>query len=139
MNPYDADGTVAHTGAGSMKVNSTDAQGKWGAVQLAHLGHTDKQPVLLCAFSKSSDVDGTSDSGYSITVDFIFHDHTYHYNEGLLFSTGTHEWEQLCTVYVPSKPLLSVVVYMSVVHHQGIIWFDDVVLVDDAETIQAGM
>lgn len=97
-----------------------------GALQIISLNQTEPRPLHFSGWSKAENVTGFPDSDYSLYLDMLYTDNTWLYGQVLGFDTGSHGWQFLEGVIVPTKPVMSVYVYCLLRNnHSGTVWFDD--------------
>jgi hypothetical protein len=149
------DATVAHTGKGSLAVvGGTYAapmpQWKYfnrqGAAQFVSLNQAAPQPIVACALSKAREVAASQKVALDTPAERRRHfdareGHTYcmhlylDYQDGqwpevhtVLFSPGTHDWEEKSIRVVPTRPVKTAMVLLEFHQPQGAAWFDDLSL-----------
>jgi len=149
------DATVAHTGKGSLAVvggtyTATMPQWKYfnrqGAAQFVSLSQTVPQPIVLRAFSKAREVATSEEVVLDTPAARRRHfdareGHTYcthlylDYQDGqwpevhtVLFSPGTHDWEEKSIRVEPTRPVKTAMVLLEFHQPQGAAWFDDLTL-----------
>lgn len=149
------DATVARTGKGSLAVvggtyTATMPQWKYfnrqGAAQFVSLNQPAPQPIVVQAFSKAQDV-ATSDEvvldtpaarrrHFDAREGHTYGMHLYlDYQDGqwpevhtVLFSPGTHDWEEKCIRVEPTRPVKTAMLLLEFHQPQGAAWFDDLSL-----------
>eukprot|EP01088_Endostelium_zonatum_P019184 TRINITY_DN6495_c0_g1_i1.p1 TRINITY_DN6495_c0_g1~~TRINITY_DN6495_c0_g1_i1.p1 ORF type:complete len:772 (-),score=109.98 TRINITY_DN6495_c0_g1_i1:74-2389(-) len=121
-------------------VTSNQSPNKWGSSQFIFINQTFAQSssnytsgrkldsFLFGGWSKSSQVSGDTDDGYSLYIDIKYSDSTYTHAKTLRFPTGTNDWNYQCLIIKPAKPIYSVTVYISFAEHTGSVWFDELEL-----------
>ncbi len=149
------DTAVARSGKGSLAVlggTYTGPMPKWkyfnrrGAAQFVSLDHAVGQPIVARAFSKARDVAASEEVALDTPAARRRHfdareGHTYcmhlylDYQDGqwpevhtVLFSPGTHDWEEKSIRVVPSRPVKTAMVLLEFHQPEGAAWFDDVSL-----------
>jgi hypothetical protein len=149
------DGTVAHTGKGSLAVvggtyTATMPQWKYfnrqGAAQFVSLNQTAPQPIVLRAFSKARGVatseevvldtpaarrrhfDAREGHAYCIHLYLDYQDGQWPEVHTVLFSPGTHDWEEKSIRVEPTRPVKTAMVLLEFHQPQGAAWFDDLSL-----------
>ncbi len=149
------DATVAHTGKGSLAVvggTYTAAMPQWkyfnrqGAAQFVSLNQTAPQTIMVRAFSKARDVAASEQIALDTPAARRRHfdareGHTYFmhlyldYQDGqwpevhtVLFSPGTHDWEEKSIRVEPARPVKTAMVLLEFHQPQGSAWFDDLSL-----------
>lgn len=125
------DGCSTRAGEGrnnsrALYVKSNSEQSWCGASQTLSLNRSEPIPIIVEGFSKSENVSGSSDSGYSLYVDIIYSDGTPLWGRTGNFSAGTHGWEKRSFVIFPEKPVKSLTLHCIFRGHTGRAWFDDV-------------
>lgn len=101
------------------------------ASQSITLNQKTPTPVLIQASSRGQDVEGQPDRGYCLYVDIYYTDGSPWYGTIHAFQTGTTDW-QLGELYLePEKPIRNVNVYLLLRNKKGIVWFDDVAVMED--------
>jgi hypothetical protein len=149
------DVTVAHTGKSSLAVvggtyTATMPQWKYfnrqGAAQFVSLNQTAPQPIVACAFSKARDVatseevvlntpaarrhhfDAREGHAYCMHVYLDYQDGQWPEVHTVLFSPGTHDWEEKSIRVEPTRPVKTAMLLLEFHQPQGAAWFDDVSL-----------
>lgn len=149
------DTAVARNGKGSLGVvggtyTATMPQWKYfnrqGAAQFVSLNQTACQPIVLRAFSKSQGVAASDEVVLDTPAARGRHfnareGHTYcmhlylDYQDGqwpevhtVLFSPGTHDWQEKSIRVEPTRPVKTALVLLEFHQPQGAAWFDDVSL-----------
>jgi len=101
---------------------------EYGADQTVTLSQEKPTPILVKAWSKASEVDGTADREYALYCDLEYMDGTPLWGQVTPFGVGTHDWQQREVMIVPAKPVRSITVHCLFRGHRGQVWFDDVEL-----------
>jgi len=149
------DTAVAHSGKGSLAVvggmyTGTMPQWKYfnrqGAAQFVSLNQTAPQPVVLRAFSKAQDVatsepvvldtpaarrhhfDAREGHAYCMHLYLDYQDGQWPEVHTVLFSPGSHEWEEQSIRVEPTRPVKTAMVLLEFHQPQGAAWFDDLSL-----------
>jgi hypothetical protein len=149
------DATVAHTGHGSLAVlggtyTATMPQWKYfnrqGAAQLVALDQAAAEPILLRAFSKARDVatseevvldtpaarrhhfDAREGHSYCMHLYLDYQDGQWPEVHTVLFSPGTHDWQEKTIRVEPTQPVKTAMVLLEFHQPQGAAWFDDLSL-----------
>ena len=99
-----------------------------GASQTLILNRTNIAPFIIRGWSKSENVTGSPDSGYSLYIDITYSDGTPLWGQTADFSCGTHDWEKRQFVLFPDKPVKALTIHCLFRGHTGKVWFDDVSL-----------
>ena len=130
-NPYQNGYQYRSSGGqmgGGIVCQSTVANQGYGASQKVEMNREYFAPLIVRGWSKSENVSGNPDSGYSIYVDIEYQDGTPLYGQTANFPCGTHGWIQRQIMIYPSKPVRSLTVYALFRGHSGTAWFDDFAL-----------
>ncbi len=117
-----------------------------GAAQFVSLNQTASQPVVVRAFSKAQEV-ATSEKvvldtpaarrrHFDAREGHVYCMHLYlDYQDGqwpevhtVLFSPGTHDWEEKSIRVEPTRPVQTAMVLLEFHQPQGAAWFDDLSL-----------
>ena len=149
------DATVAHTGKGSLAVvggtyTATMPQWKYfkrqGAAQFVSLCQTAPQPIVLRGFSKAREVatseevvlrtpaerrrhfDAREGHAYCMHLYLDYQDGQWPEVHTVLFSPGTHDWEEKSIRVEPTRPVKTAMVLLEFHQPQGAAWFDDLSL-----------
>ena len=149
------DATVARTGKRSLAVvggtyTATMPQWKYfnrqGAAQFVSLGQTVPQPIVTRAFSKAREVaasepvvldtvaarrrhfDAREGHAYCMHLYLDYQDGQWPEVHTVLFSPGTHDWEEKSVRVAPARPVKTAMVLLEFHQPQGAAWFDDVSL-----------
>ncbi|MHB8974580.1 MAG: hypothetical protein ACYC3X_29565 [Pirellulaceae bacterium] len=149
------DATVARTGKGSLMVvggtyTATMPQWKYfnrqGAAQFVSLSQTAPQPVVVRAFSKAQEVatseeivldtpaarrrhfDAREGHAYCMHLYLDYQDGQWPEVHTVLFSPGTHDWEEKSIRVEPTRPVKTAMVLLEFHQPQGAAWFDDLSL-----------
>ena len=149
------DATVARTGKGSLAVvggtyTATMPQWKYfnrqGAAQFVSLNQTAPQPIVLRAFSKAQEVatseevvldtpaarrrhfDAREGHAYCMHLYLDYQDGQWPEVHTVLFSPGTHDWEEKSIRVEPTRPVKTAMVLLEFHQPQGAAWFDDLSL-----------
>ncbi len=149
------DATVAHTGKRSLALiggtyTATMPQWKYfnrqGAAQFVSLNQTTPQPIRLRGFSKAREVVASEEvlldtpaarrRHFDAREGHIYGMHLYlDYQDGqwpsvhtVLFSPGTHDWEEKSIRVEPVRPVKTAMVLLEFHQPQGAAWFDDLTL-----------
>lgn len=149
------DAAVARSGKSSLAVaggtyTATMPQWKYfnrqGAAQFLSLNQSAPQPILLRAFSKAREVAASEEVVLDTPAARRRHfdareGHTYgmhlylDYQDGqwpsvhtVLFSPGTHDWEEKSLRVEPTRPVKTAMVLLEFHQPQGAAWFDDLSL-----------
>ena len=128
--PYEK-GYTTHAGQGktgdvALVCENTAAENVRGALNTVNLNQTVATAFLVSAWSKAEGVNGSSDDGYSLYLDLTYRDGDHLWGSMSPFATGTHTWQQAKVRIVPTKPVLSVNIYVLFRRHIGKAWFSDV-------------
>ena len=123
-------------GSRSLACSAANAEGWQGASQTLTLHRTNASPIVVGGWSRAENVDGASDSDYSLYVDILYQDGTPLWGQTGNFSPGTHDWEYREFVIQPAKPVRSLTLYCLFRGHAGKAWFDDVSVQE--RTVPAG-
>ena len=122
---YTVDAATTHSGAASVTMTNTTATDVRGAYQVVPINQTRPWPLVLTAWSKSSNVSGTADHDYALYADVTYVDGTSLYAQFTAFKVGTHDWQQVYLSIIPDKPIRSVTAFALFRNHSGTVWFDD--------------
>ncbi|MCY2992219.1 MAG: hypothetical protein NTY19_30705 [Planctomycetota bacterium] len=149
------DATVARTGRGSLAVvggtyTATMPQWKYfnrqGAAQFVSLNQTAPQPIVVRAFSRAREVatseevvldtpaarrrhfDAREGHTYCMHIYLDYQDGQWPEVHTVLFSPGTHDWEEKTIRVGPSRPVKTAMVLLEFHQPQGAAWFDDLSL-----------
>jgi hypothetical protein len=155
------DTTVAHTGKGSLAVAGgtyTGTMPQWkyfnrqGAAQVVSLSQIAPQPVVVRAFSKAQDVaasekvvldspvarrrhfDTREGHAYCMHLYLDYQDGQWPEVHTVLFSPGTHDWEEKSIRVEPARPVRTAMVLLEFHQPQGTAWFDSLFLSSGNET-----
>ncbi len=149
------DATVARTGKGSLAVvggtyTATMPQWKYfnrqGAAQFVALNQTVPEPIVVRAFSKAQGV-ATSEEvvldtpaarrrhfnareghAYCMHLYLDYQDGQWPEVNTVLFSPGTHDWEEKSIRVEPTRPVKTAMVLLEFHQPDGAAWFDDLSL-----------
>ena len=149
------DATVAHTGKGSLAVvggtyTATMPQWKYfnrqGAAQFVSLNQTAPQPIVVRAFSQAREVatseevvlntpaarrrhfDAREGHTYCLHLYLDYQDGQWPEVHTVLFSPGTHDWEEKSIRVEPTRPVKTAMLLLEFHQPQGAAWFDDLSL-----------
>jgi hypothetical protein len=149
------DTRVAHSGKGSLAVvggiyTATMPQWKYfnrqGAAQFVSLNQTAAEPIVARAFSKARDVaaseavvldtpaarrrhfDAREGHAYCMHLYLDYQDGQWPEVHTVLFSPGTHDWEEKSIRVEPTRPVKTAMVLLEFHQPQGAAWFDDLSL-----------
>jgi hypothetical protein len=149
------DATVARTGKGSLAVvggvyTATMPQWKYfnrqGAAQFVALNQAAPQPIVVRAFSKAREVatseavvldtpaargrhfDAREGHAYCMHLYLDYQDGRWPEVYTVLFSPGTHDWEEKSIRVEPTCPVKTAMVLLEFHQPQGAAWFDDLSL-----------
>ncbi len=149
------DATVARTGRGSLAVvggtyTATMPQWKYfnrqGASQFVSLNQTAPQPIVVRAFSRAREVatseevvldtpaarrrhfDAREGHTYCMHLYLDYQDGQWPEVHTVLFSPGTHDWEEKSIRVGPTRPVKTAMVLLEFHQPQGAAWFDDLSL-----------
>lgn len=154
------DTTVAHKGRASLAVvggtyTATMPQWKYfnrqGAAQFVSLNQTVAQPIVLRAFSKAQEVaaseqlvidtpasrrhhfDAREGHAYCMHLYLDYQDGQWPEVHTVLFSPGSHDWEEKSIRVEPTRPVKTAMVLLEFHQPQGAAWFDDLSLSSGGE------
>jgi len=154
------DATVARTGKSSLTVvggtyTATMPQWKYfnrqGAAQFISLNQTAPQPIVVSAFSKALEVatsepvvldtpaarrhhfDAREGHAYCLHLYLDYQDGQWPEVHTVLFSPGTHDWEEKSIRVEPTRPVKTAMVLLEFHQPQGTAWFDDLSLSSGTE------
>ncbi|MGC9328832.1 MAG: hypothetical protein ACP5I1_14445, partial [Candidatus Hinthialibacter sp.] len=82
--------------------------------------------VRMQGWSKAEDVEGNTDSNYSLYIDLIYTDGTVSWGHSTPFDTGTYDWRQKTLLVIPEKPIEKISCYALFRNKKGRVWFDDI-------------
>jgi hypothetical protein len=117
-----------------------------GAAQFVSLNQPAPQPIVLRAFSKARDVatsekvaldtpaarrrhfDAREGHTYSMHLYLDYQDGQWPDVHSVLFSPGTHDWEEQSIRVEPTRPVKTAMVLLEFHQPQGAAWFDDLSL-----------
>ncbi len=102
-----------------------DASQRFGLQWSFQLNQKSPLPVRFTGWSRAEDVEGSSDSSYSLYIDLVYQDGTPSWGHNVPFSTGSHGWEEETLFVVPDKPIRTLSCYALFRNHKGRVWFDD--------------
>ena len=149
------DARVARSGKGSLAVvggiyTATMPQWKYfnrqGAAQFVSLNQTAAEPIVARAFSKARDVaaseavvldtpaarrrhfDAREGHAYCMHLYLDYQDGQWPEVHTVLFSPGTHDWEEKSIRVEPSRAVKTAMVLLEFHQPQGAAWFDDLSL-----------
>lgn len=155
------DTAVARSGKGSLAVvggtyTATMPQWKYfnrqGAAQFVSLNQAAPQPVVLRAFSKAQDVatsepvvletpaarrhhfDAREGHAYCMHLYLDYQDGQWPEVHTVLFSPGSHDWEEKTIRVEPTRPVKTAMVLLEFHQPQGAAWFDDLSLTSGSGT-----
>lgn len=129
----DADWTVdtqgAHGGKNSVRMAKAGAANLYWISQTVILNQTQAAPLVVSAWSKAQNVEGSKGAEYSVWVDAQYQDGTSLYGQRATFEVGTHDWQKGEYSFAVAKPLKTATV--SLLFRRGLtgtVWFDDIAL-----------
>ncbi|NUQ64957.1 MAG: hypothetical protein HUU20_21040 [Pirellulales bacterium] len=149
------DAAVARSGKGSLAVvggtyTATMPQWKYfnrqGAAQFISLNQTGPEPIVARAFSKAQDVatseevpldtpaarrhhfDAREGHAYCMHLYLDYQDGQWPEVHTVLFSRGTHDWEEKSIRVEPTRAVKTAMVLLEFHQPQGAAWFDDLSL-----------
>ncbi len=149
------DATVSHSGKGSLAVTGgtfTATMPQWkyfhrqGAAQLVSLNQASAEPIVLGAFSKAQDVptseevvldtpaarrrhfDAREGHAYCMHLYLDYQDGQWPEVHTVLFSPGTHDWEERNIRVEPKHPVKTAMALLEFHQPAGAAWFDDLAL-----------
>ncbi|NLX96879.1 MAG: hypothetical protein GXY83_11945 [Rhodopirellula sp.] len=155
------DATVSRSGKGSLAVvggTYTGTMPQWkyfnrqGAAQFVSLNQTDPQTIVLRCFSKAQDVatseevvldtpaarrrhfDAREGHAYCMHLYLDYQDGEWPEVHTVLFSSGTHDWEEKSIRVEPTRPVKTAMVLLEFHQPEGAAWFDDLSLTSGDET-----
>ncbi|MBI3923007.1 MAG: discoidin domain-containing protein [Armatimonadetes bacterium] len=133
MEGGENDTQVAHSGHACLRATLANAGKSAGANQSIGLNQTKPEDLIVKAFSKSRDVSGGKDAGYSIYVDCYYHNGEKLYGNTIQFEPGTHDWQGGEIHIHPTATIAQIQFYCMFRGHTGTVWFDDVSLATASE------
>jgi O-antigen biosynthesis protein len=110
----------------AIRMQNPDWKDARGAVQEIKLHQKEPKAVIISGWSKSRDVSGAIDGGYSIYADIKFIDGKMMYGYSVAFDVGTHTWQFKAGVIDPLVAIESITLYVMFRWHAGTVWFDDI-------------
>ena len=113
------------SGSVSAVCERKEADGEQGASQTLALNRTNIAPFIIRGWSKTENVSGSPDNGYSLYVDIVYADGSHLWGQTANFNCGTHDWEKREFVLLPDKPVKSFSLHCLFRGHTGKVWFDD--------------
>jgi hypothetical protein len=113
-------------GSQALSCENSEGTGWYGASQTILLDQTNALPLVVRGWSRAENVNGSTDSDYSLYLDLLYSDGTPLWGQTANFRTGSHEWERREFVVVPEKPVKSLTVHCLFRNHSGKAWFDNV-------------
>jgi hypothetical protein len=130
MQAFEVVDGAGRNGSRGVRCVAGKPDGQHGAGQLVKLDQTAPCPIIISGWSRSENVDGSSDNGYSIYVDVNYVDDDHLWGQTGCFSVGTHDWEQRRVLLTPDKPVASLTALGLFRGHNGTVWFDDLSVVE---------
>ncbi len=125
-NGYTIEGSGGRNGTRGVKMAHSSETDASGIYQTIHLNQASPKLIAVSGWSKSLNVSGDVDRGYSLYMDVFFADGTSQFAQTAPFSTGTHDWQYRELYYLPQKPVQTISVYgIFRDGHTGEVWFDD--------------
>lgn len=129
-NQYEEGYTIApsagRNGSNALYCESPDVNHKYGGSQVMILNQTEPYPIRVVCWSKSENVDGSSNADYSIYLDMECVDGTPIWGQLRAFPTGTNDWNKWQYVIYPTRPVKSISAHCLFRNRKGKVWFDDV-------------
>jgi hypothetical protein len=122
---YVVDRAVRRSGEQSIRCDSTNPKGQYGAFTRIAMNQSRPLPVRVTGWSKANNVGGSKNADYSIFIDVIYADNSMLYAQTAAFRTGTHDWERRQVLVTPTQPIKFLTVYAMFRNHAGTVWFDD--------------
>jgi hypothetical protein len=123
------DPQVARSGKTSLRLSKTATDKLYWISQTVTLNQTKATPLVLSAWSKAEQVQGTRGPEYSVWVDLQYVDGTPLYGQRASFAVDTHDWQCGEYSFAVSKPVKAATI--SLLFRRGLsgtVWFDDVSL-----------
>ena len=117
-------------GGNAVKCVQTVNMEQHGIAQTVVLQQPAPRPLIAGGWSRSEEVDGTPDGGYSLYLDLEYMDGEHLWAQYAAFSTGTHDWEYREFLIEPKKAIRTATVYGLFRGHHGVVWFADFSLVE---------
>jgi len=131
---YVIDGTVAHSGTNSVRIPPGRLS---AAVQKVTLNQVYARPIYFSGWSKALAVEDRCRMQYSLYLDIAYSDGTMATAPWVCYKGGTHDWEYVEKVVIPTKPVAWVQVWtMLYAVAPGAAWFDDIAVGEYAVDIR---
>jgi len=122
------------SGGQAILCQNTDSSDAYGAQNVVPLNQTSATPFTVTAWSRSVDVSGTPDDGYSLYLDLTYTDGSHLWGTIAPFDCGTHDWQRRQLHVAPTKPVQDASVFVLLRRHTGQAWFSDVSISDGSGT-----
>ncbi len=113
-------------GQAAIYCESSNGEESHGALNTVSLNQKQAAPFVVSAWSRSEDISGTPDDGYSLYLDINYMDGAHLWGTISPFLCGTHGWQKRQIHMTPAKPVKDVLVYVLLRSHTGKAWFSDV-------------
>jgi hypothetical protein len=130
---YTVDSTTAHSGTKSARVNAGSVS---AAVQQVTLNQPYAKPIYVSGWSKAVNGPGGCKMNYSLYFDIKHTDGTTAPSPYVCFSGGTHDWEYVEQVIVPTKPVATIHIWTMLNSSVATVWFDDLAVGEYAGDIR---
>lgn len=126
---WSLDEQSAHGGRRSLRLSKAEAGTLYWVSQTVTLNQTRATPLVVAAWSRAQNVQGTRGAEYSVWVDLQYMDGTPLYGQRATFEVGTHDWQKAEYSFVVSKPVRAATVSLLFRRgFSGTVWFDEVSL-----------
>lgn len=122
---YVLDRIVARTGTASIRCQSKQKDGVFGAMQEVVFDPPVKHPFRISGWSRAENARGAD---YCLYMDWWYADGTNLWGRRRNFVGGTHGWQRVDYVFEVEKPVAKIQYFILFRRATGKVWFDDVSL-----------
>lgn len=126
---FSVDDSVAHSGAHSLRLTSSEAGKPFGSSQSVELHQSAASPLTIRGWVRTENAAGEANNDMAIYVDLKHTDGTPLYGRAIPIEPGTADWHEISRTIESDKPFASATVHLLLRgNHTGTVWFDDLAL-----------